>query len=792
MLEGNEESDDTLLEKLIVLETKKLKMGKISRSELISRIALLEKQEGEIISDRQCQDVKAFSVNTEAEEGFLLKPESLVSENNIMKTINSPDGEIDLSVPTSVERVHIKAGVKIGGIKEGNSNDVESKDKIFRMKRGKSIGSLRLSTGDVAGVKNVQQLFYMPNAFDYSTDLSGGEGSKKRLSEIKSFRDKVTSAKAIDGLSADTNSKSLSQERGHSSRRSNSIGVASDDEVTAFREPPLEDLITGRSRKSTFVSEFGDESLHSIVDLHLEPTPQSVFEFCIVEADWSYLGDERVKDMPNTLLTPLLPPRQLWRYPDSGDVLMNELKQSQDQNFFFPSGVKVELVSPTVSALLMRPSNNKRHIVQFSNGVGQITYACCLTTTHAYSLDEIKSIDGKIILNLIKINNMKYAASCIQKCFRKFVEHKKAQSWLKLTRATRSDSFITSTNSEVSHAGNVKKGFFSKIFGQKQVARVNSVSSNSLDLSSASHGYIVPEASKPSHSRKPSAVPSFEPVKISSATNVNTSTVSISAKRKGTVTNIFAFKGKDKESKNELVSDELFKSLRTESSESDIDLTGDSQQPSAASILYRAKVVDNDYPLKMKIMEEVLKLSWEGKKEVAAVVMDLIDYISKSRLITDDKQSEGSTVYLNSEVSLTPPPAMSKSLKNLIIFDLLKHKWQLQELEEFLSTALSSMDSCVGESRSRAESFNGTNTPTEISDDVPKNDLSTFDSSYTINYGGKGSAGVNEEAALLENVRRGKHVVTTQRAFCIVSSIPQYTYIFKVHELSFPCLPHCI
>eukprot|EP01036_Dinobryon_divergens_P026449 gene26449-35106_t len=763
MLEVDEETDHALVEKLVVLETNRIRMGRIPRSELVSRIALLEKEVDEIVSDQQ---TIADSVREHDIQGKFLKARSSISSRDNPRIDSS--GENDWTVPATVD------------------NDVQMKAKF---KRRKSIASLRLSTGtynsDTSSVKNVQQLLYMPDAFDYSTDLSGGQGSKKRLSEIKSFRDKVTSAKAVDGLAADSNAKFILQENEQPSRRSNSIGIPSEDEATVVRDLPVDDIAIGRSRKSTSVSEFGDGSLHSAVDLNLEPAPQSIFEFCIVEADWSYLSDERVKDMPNTLLTPLLPPRQLWRYPDSGDVLMNELKQAQDQNFFFPSGVKVELVSPTVSALLMRPSNNKRHIVQFSDGVGQITYACCLTTTHAYSLDEIKSIDEKIILNLMKINNMKYAASCIQKCFRKFVEHKKAQSWLKLTRATRSDSFITSTNSEVSHAGNVKKGFFAKIFGQKQAAKVNSVSSNSIDLSSTSYGYIVPEASKPAgHTRKPSAVPNLEPVKISSVTSVNSSATPVSAKRKSTLTNIFASKGKDKdkEPKNEVISDELFKSLKTESSGSDIDLTGDLNQPSAASILYRAKVVDLDYTLKMKIMEESLKLSLESKREVTAVVMDLIDSISKSRRPDEQQQQESTTMPLNSDVSLTPPASMSKSLKNLIIFDLLKHKWLLKELEEILSWILSGMDSCVGESRSRAESFNGTNTPTEISDDMPKHDRPPAEASYTINYGGKGSAVVNEEAALWDKVHRGKHVVTTQRAFCIVSSIPEYTYIFKVLE----------
>ena len=825
------ESDDILLEKLIAAEVQRLRDSKLSRSEILSRLAQIEKETQQLNEQTEQTLTGVSGESDEIEHSTFITVRHSRGRN--AKEIEW-DKQQNWSLHNFADKLVIDDGNNNESISASNiseaqhssvslSDDVELKFNSNRKKRKEmslypqhhSRFSLSTNNSDELlrlekqGSKNLQQLFYMPDAFDYSTDLTGGQGSKKRLSEIKSFADKVAAPKAVEASEVAALSKqSLLEVKNTDSSQSETYDSVTDGRIDEFPSQQ-------RSRKSTLVSEFGDvAAVITAEETISETAAPNVFEFCIVEADWSYLSDERLKDMSNTLLTPLLPPRQLWRYPDTGDMVMNDLKQSQDQNFFFPSGVKVDLVSPAVSALLTRPSNSKRHIVQFSDEVGQITYACCLTTTHSYSLDEIKAIDEKIILNLIKINKMKHAANCIQKCFRKFAERKKSQAWLKSAHnVSRTESFITATNSEASHAGNSKKGFFAKIFGQKSAsskpaaisASISNSSSSDL-LGSTSHGFgaLAPEASKPGHARKPSAVPTLEPIRVSAA-NINTVATSgngattpnnIAAKRKGTLTNFFGggLRLREKDSNAEQLREDLTMGLNTSSSESLFEI--DTRRSVADA--YRINVVDDNFSLKKKIIEESQKptsLDSEERKEVTYVILGLIESLKAAEHQRIESNGDGNSVPVREVTApLTPPGAFSKTVKNLIIFDILQNKWSIEDLEDILASVLGCIEAPTGKSRST--SVDGTETVTtenvpDAIDELPKLSLDAsrrlfqVDRRYHINYGDSGSNGrVDEEASLWETIHASKHVVTTQRAFCIVSSVPEYTYIFKVLEIS--------
>ena len=155
--------------------------------------------------------------------------------------------------------------------------------------------------------------------------------------------------------------------------------------------------------------------------------PEGCIEFCIVEADWRQL---HLQSQRGHLLTPLLPPRRSWRYPlDLEDSSENNTKELQDQSFFFPSGVKVDLVLPSVAALRSKSNKNIRHIVPFTDAQGKPTYACVLTVTQTYDVTEIAQLGDLILPNLVNINRQKQSAMCIQKCFRQFVAYKKMVTW---------------------------------------------------------------------------------------------------------------------------------------------------------------------------------------------------------------------------------------------------------------------------------------------------------------------------------------------------------------------------
>ncbi len=155
--------------------------------------------------------------------------------------------------------------------------------------------------------------------------------------------------------------------------------------------------------------------------------PEGAIEFCIVEADWAQL---HLQSQVGHLLTPLLPPKRAWRYPpDLDNSVENNTLELQDQSFFFPSGVKVDLVWPSVASLRSRANKHIRHIVPFTDAQGKPTYACVLTVTQTYETSEIAQYGDLIVPNLVTINMQKQAARCIQKCFRQYVAYRKMVSW---------------------------------------------------------------------------------------------------------------------------------------------------------------------------------------------------------------------------------------------------------------------------------------------------------------------------------------------------------------------------
>lgn len=148
-------------------------------------------------------------------------------------------------------------------------------------------------------------------------------------------------------------------------------------------------------------------------------------EFCVVEANWQYLGTAAGQ----RLFTPLVPPRQTWQYPTAQTGPSSNTQEVQDQSFFFPSGVKVDFVWPAVQKLYTKPTRYRRHIIPFKDMAGQPRYACCLTIVQSYPTAEIIGMNPKIIINLSKIQQLNHSAKTIQKSFRRYLKEKQQQSW---------------------------------------------------------------------------------------------------------------------------------------------------------------------------------------------------------------------------------------------------------------------------------------------------------------------------------------------------------------------------
>lgn len=800
---GEADSEESLFQKVLSLEAEKLRRlrddGKLDRSSLNARIEKLQDELQQLANDSNISNppIELLADNSVPQSYITVRP----TKNRKSPTEwDSSDWNARLSMDEESLQ-HLTN--EINEDKEFPSapkdeveftSGSEVKETYYRNKKGKREHSLSLQYYPRFSAvsaplhdksKSTQQLLYtLPDAFDYNTDLSGGLGSKKRLSEIKSVMDKVKTAKPDDVPSQD---QSL-QETG------SLVSAAAAAEVSQSSE--FEELFrNGRSRKSTSASEYGELSPEP--DAGRGATPVSdveeqstVFEFCIVEADWKHLSNSNYLDKGQQLqLTPLLPPRLLWRYPSAGEMVMDDLKQSRDQNFFFPSGVTVDLVPLAVADLHLRASNNKRHIVQFSDEVGQVTYACCLTTTHAYTLEEMLATDERIIFNLRCINNMKHAARCVQKSYRTYAENKKKQAWLRSSaHVSRTESFITvSSTSEPALHGHVKKGFFSKIFGghKSKPSSVNGGSASSDLLSNTTtHGFPAVESAKASappagHHRKPSAIPSLDQIKLSIAGTIS------HAKKKGPSGGVGGAGGfnllsmsRDRDNLFTAVNGDLQGTLKTDSSQSD--------SPSRASMLakaledYTSKQVDAtnvNETLKSKVCEEILldHLSTEERHELVSIIIDLIG----------SNPNELNSTLVPTQVNDTSQPDSNnkeQTLKKAIENDLIHHSWPKNDLEDILQLLLHQL-----EDEEVAQPAH-----TELGRSSEKED-ECVESVYNIDYGGsldedpQRDKAAEEEADLKEWVRANmyRYVVTTQRAFCIVSSIPEYTYIFKVIVSSF-------
>jgi len=230
-----------------------------------------------------------------------------------------------------------------------------------------------------------------------------------------------TSAIAIDTSSTTTSSKALKGSRDRAGDMKSFL------DSSPSLTHSLHDLaqVMEQSRRG------GDGSVEAALET------EGGIEFCIVEADWSRLQSAgRVGPPSMSMLTPLLPPRRSWRYPasllDGREV--NNTQELQDQSFFFPSGVKVDVLGYAVAGQRCRASQHMRHIVPFTDAHGRPTYACVLTVTQRYEQDDIALYGDMVMPNLVRITQQKQAAMCIQKCFRLFIARRKAQVWQMMRR----------------------------------------------------------------------------------------------------------------------------------------------------------------------------------------------------------------------------------------------------------------------------------------------------------------------------------------------------------------------
>eukprot|EP01033_Poteriospumella_lacustris_P008044 gene8045-5791_t len=295
----------------------------------------------------------------------------------------------------------------------------------------------------------------------HSAKAVAGVGSRDRRSSIRAVQVRYRNSETSAG-----GNSSLLMKLGNSGEFSDSASEYSDSRSTSFdRFSPDHQLrfnggntIDARrqdsatSVSSSLASNLAQEQAnyqdpdfaHTLPGPSLSAPPGHhrghVLEFCMVEADWNFL---RARDLP---VFSMVPPSMIYRYPP--DIIHDansHTRHIQEQSFFFPSGVQVELVPQSVRDVQIRRYHHMRHIVPFTNRDGQALYACCLTVVQSYTLDDVVRIDPVILENLVKHYQAKYAAIAIQKAFRAYAQWKKLQQWT-TGRAAVTSTFSTNSS----------------------------------------------------------------------------------------------------------------------------------------------------------------------------------------------------------------------------------------------------------------------------------------------------------------------------------------------------------
>jgi hypothetical protein len=252
---------------------------------------------------------------------------------------------------------------------------------------------------------------------------------------------------------------------------------------------------------------------------------RNILEFCMVEADWQYLRRLHSATDPTALsassvaaamaspshgtssatsgankidsninrtnnaaahlksMNSFVPPSMIDRFPP--DIIhdtTSHTRDIQEQSFFFPSGVHLEITSQSIRDVTTRPYYHKRHIVPFANRDGIPLYACCLTVQQSYTLEEIYAIDPGIVAHLVSQYQAKYASISIQRAYRAYVVWKKQQAWTQQLQTQLKSTNKSSTNASTTAATASSSSFFgSKATSNNNVTpRTQSVTSSSF------------------------------------------------------------------------------------------------------------------------------------------------------------------------------------------------------------------------------------------------------------------------------------------------------------------------
>lgn len=217
----------------------------------------------------------------------------------------------------------------------------------------------------------------------------------------------------------------------------------------------LEGRVSESDYKDTGRSEASFSGHFDSMDINSSELPPSFigtihgsFEFCVIEADLRVLipsDESRLRRSPtqvrstaqssqiqgynmlvshngsNRILSSYFPSRATYNYPQT----LSAPSIENISDFCFPSGVSVNICGVASANCFIDSSNDKFHVMQFTNSYGHITYACCLTIRKAMQLPT----DSEIAKQILLLSVQQKAARIIMKILRYYAMISKRNKW---------------------------------------------------------------------------------------------------------------------------------------------------------------------------------------------------------------------------------------------------------------------------------------------------------------------------------------------------------------------------
>jgi hypothetical protein len=513
-----------LFSKIIELETEnfrllQMKSANINYSDLFIRLQNLENENNLLKNENRPIVDGDIIINNDDNNNYNDKSIDKIIDDKILETIN--DNVDKISICTDIQEVYSSTDEILNKL---TNNTIVKKN----LKRPIVSNSLPhetaihwpFSNDRTAGnssselVSNIsQQLLQTAKSAHVtgssnspsSTQNTDGSLAEEKISLSNHMRGSLLSVlrESDSGKFNSTISPSVSRGTSFSEKRRT---TSFDKETTRRLSSPVEysgplvddksNLIISKSRQNS--DDFGDSDVMDSNNNIQKDDLNYCMEFVMVEADWKRINSDVSKF--DTSSSNVLPSAVSWNYPSSKDSNSQGIFYNVNESineFCFPFGVPIEIVSSSSAPFLSGPAYDKFHIMQFSPDPSRadIIYACCLTVTTSQSIPALNNNQNHPVVNMFySIAKKLHAAKIIKRCYRNYVRAKSD------ARLTALEDLVLSSNASVESLDSLndrsmsvdkfgkksgkihskEQGFMSRVFGRNKSISTPTSSSHGL------------------------------------------------------------------------------------------------------------------------------------------------------------------------------------------------------------------------------------------------------------------------------------------------------------------------